>query len=85
MTEGEFKAAAATLAGFPTIGLGGVWSIGSKKRRQFLIPGLDRFVWKSGKLVIVFDSDAYRREDLVGSLFNVAERGSVGRCAGLQG
>ena len=55
ITEGEKKTLAACLAGFPTIGLGGV--------RNYLVngellPELDEFKWNGRETYIVFDSDA---------------------------
>lgn len=55
VTEGEKKAAAATKAAFPTIGLGGVWCWRSEKRP---LPDLDLIEWKGRRAYIAFDSDA---------------------------
>jgi len=79
ITEGEFKAAKGTLEGFKTIGFGGVWNYGSKKRQQIIIPDLEeKFVWKNEQFArevgIVYDSDAFRRDDLVASLYGIAEQ-----------
>ena len=59
ITEGELKAACACKFGFPTIGLGGVWSWRSAKNNQPLIPSLTPagFNWKGRQIYIVFDSD----------------------------
>ena len=56
LTEGEKKALAATQAGFPTIGLVGVfgWKAGKK---ETLLPALERIAWKGRHVFIVFDSD----------------------------
>jgi uncharacterized protein DUF3854 len=55
ITEGEKKAAKATLEGFPCIGLGGVWMSGDKDN-DFL-PELDQYIWKDRTVYICFDSD----------------------------
>ena len=56
MTEGEKKAAAATQAGFPCLGLVGVygWKEG---KHETLLPSLDRIPWKGRNVFIAFDSD----------------------------
>lgn len=58
ITEGELKAAAATSAGYPTIGLGGVDVWRSSKRGVPLLPQLEAFKWNQREVVIIFDSDA---------------------------
>jgi hypothetical protein len=58
VTEGELKAAAATQAGYPTIGLGGVDVWRSAKRGVVLLPQLKTIQWASRNVVILFDSDA---------------------------
>jgi hypothetical protein len=58
ITEGEKKAACATKNKFPTIGVGGVYSFGNKKRYQKLLPELEDFVWKARSVFICYDSDA---------------------------
>lgn len=59
ITEGEFKAACASIhAEYPCIGLGGVWSWQSLRKRQPLIPGFDDFVWEQRPVYICYDSDA---------------------------
>lgn len=63
ITEGEKKAAAATKAGLPTIGLGGVWSFQSKKHGIAFLDGLEQFDWKR-VVYIVFDSDASANKDV---------------------
>jgi len=57
-TEGEFKAACACKFGFPTIGLGGVYSWKSNTLGWALLPELERFEWIGRDVVIAFDSDA---------------------------
>jgi len=58
ITEGEKKAASATKAGIPTIGLGGVWSFQQKKSNTPLLPSLLEFEWRERLVYIVYDSDA---------------------------
>lgn len=59
ITEGEFKAACATLhTPYPCIGLGGVWSWKSAKRHAPMLPEFDDFEWEGRPVYIVFDSDA---------------------------
>ena len=54
ITEGEKKAACACKHGFPTLGLGGVYSFLSKGKP---IPDLDLAVWKGRTVHIAYDSD----------------------------
>lgn len=54
ITEGEKKTLAGLLAGFPVIGLGGVYSWLSEGE---LLPELDAFKWKGRDVYICFDSD----------------------------
>jgi hypothetical protein len=65
ITEGELKAACATKYGFPTIGLGGVWSFRSGKRQTELLPELKKITWFKRKVVICFDSDADSNPDII--------------------
>lgn len=55
VTEGEFKAILASLNGFPTIGLGGVFNF---KREGAFLPELHAVAWDGRDVYIVFDSDA---------------------------
>jgi hypothetical protein len=55
IVEGEKKALASTLAGFATIGLGGVYNFLALGE---LLPELDAFSWKGRPVFICFDSDA---------------------------
>lgn len=54
LTEGEFKALSATLAGFPTIGLGGVWNFMASGD---LLPELQGFAWSGRPVYICHDND----------------------------
>jgi hypothetical protein len=56
ITEGELKALAATLEGFPTLGLGGVdsWRSGDEP----FLRDLDAIVWDGRVVYVCYDSDA---------------------------
>ena len=79
ITEGEKKAIAACLLGFPTIALSGVWSFRSNKKNIDLIPELhEGWLIKSQTMCIVFDSDVVTndkveaaREELTSRLMDV--------------
>lgn len=59
ITEGEFKAACASInTEYPCIGLGGVWSWKSKKRKLEVLPEFDLFNWEQRAVYIIYDSDA---------------------------
>jgi hypothetical protein len=58
ITEGELKAACATLLAMPTIGLGGVWSFKSRKKKKPLLDAFYEFDWKGRYVTIIYDSDA---------------------------
>ena len=55
ITEGELKAAAACKLGYPTVGLGGVWSW---RQGPKLIHLFDDIQWAGRKVHLIFDSDA---------------------------
>ena len=57
ITEGELKAASATAAGFPCIGLGGVWNFRAEKKGYEILPDLAEFAWEGRECYITFDSD----------------------------
>lgn len=59
ITEGELKAACATKLGWPTIGLGGVYSFKSAKKRLPLLPMFYDFKWAGRQVVVAYDSDAH--------------------------
>ncbi len=59
ITEGEKKAAKATKAGFPSIGLSGV-SCFKDSENEFL-PELDGYIWKDRSVYIVYDSDISKK------------------------
>ena len=58
ITEGELKAACATKAGHPCIGLGGVWNFKSTALDIEFLPQLEEFTWVGRKVWIVYDSDS---------------------------
>lgn len=58
ITEGELKAACACKHGFPTIGLGGVWSWKSARKGEAMLPALKAVSWKNRSVYVTFDSDA---------------------------
>jgi hypothetical protein len=55
ITEGEKKALRGCLAGYPTIGLGGVYNF---MQDGELLEVLNRFAWKGRKVFLCYDSDA---------------------------
>lgn len=57
VTEGEFKAAAATKVGFPTIGLGGVHAWKSNRLGWGFHPTLEQLRWDGRVVYLAFDSD----------------------------
>lgn len=58
ITEGELKAACATKAGIPTIGLGGVWCFKSVGSELPLLPIFRKIKWEGRCVIICYDSDA---------------------------
>jgi len=60
ITEGEFKAACAVRFGFPTLGLGGVWSF--RDKTSLFLPALEKILWKDRRVYIVYDSDVRTKE-----------------------
>ena len=56
ISEGEFKALAATQHGFPCVGIAGVnsWNVAKEKR---LLPDLEAIAWRGREVRIVFDND----------------------------
>jgi hypothetical protein len=66
ITEGEKKSIRATLGGFPTIGLCGVYGWKTKDKED-LIPELKDFHWWNRRVYIVFDSDAITNKLVLGA------------------
>lgn len=73
ITEGELKAACACRLGFPTIGLGGVWSWRSAKKGMAALPVFDEFTWKGRSVYLVFDSDFSTNPDVMRALVALAK------------
>ena len=78
-TEGEFKAAAGTKAGQPTVGLGGVWNF--KGHNGPLCPQFYDFRFEERRVVIASDSDwatnanvRYGRDRLARELTNLGAK-----------
>lgn len=57
ITEGEFKAIKGCEAGFPTVGLGGVYNWRSHKLGIEWLPSLEPINWQRRNVYICFDSD----------------------------
>ena len=73
ITEGELKSACACLHGYPTIGLGGVYSFRATRAGHMLLPELVDFVWPRRQVHIIFDSDARENEQICKALWELAE------------
>lgn len=73
ITEGELKAGKATQEGFPTIGLGGVYSFRASKLGIFLLPELEKFVWARRRVFIVYDSDYKENPNICQAINALAE------------
>src|SRR5882672_3529841 len=74
VTEGELKAACGVKHGYPTIGLGGVWSFMSKRHDIDLLPIFKEFAWEDRIVYICFDSDAATNPDVLAAERKLAER-----------
>ena len=74
ITEGELKAAKATLDGYPCIGLGGVDSFAAKKWGFDLLPHLKMINWVKRTVYIVYDSDFIDNPQVCSALNRLAER-----------
>ena len=57
ITEGEFKADTANEFGFVTIGIAGVWSWKSKKKKLPVIPDMKQIDWSERYVYLTFDAD----------------------------
>ena len=73
ITEGEKKAAKACLEGFPTIGLGGVSNITSRKTGVHFLPELEAINWVQRKVWIVFDHDKAPKPDVYAAANRLAD------------
>jgi len=65
ITEGELKAACASLKGIPTLGLGGVWCFKSARNSLSILPIFETMNLKDKIVYIVFDSDAVRNHQVI--------------------
>ena len=88
ITEGELKSAKATLEGFPTIGIGGVYNFRAASQGIFFLPELEAFNWVRRKVTIVYDSD-FASNPMVCNAINalaeeLAERGALPHVAFLE-
>lgn len=72
ITEGELKAASAAKLGFPTIGLGGVWSFRSKEMGISFLSQLSDIEWCRRKAYLVFDSDLATNQHVAAALEELA-------------
>lgn len=73
ITEGELKAAKATLSGFPTIGLGGVYSYRAPSLGVDFLPALEGIVWVRRTVVICYDSDLAANSHVVTALNDLSD------------
>jgi len=64
ITEGEKKAACASLMGLPCISIGGVWSFKSKKWSLSNIPDFDWVQWTGREVEVCYDGDMYSNENV---------------------
>jgi hypothetical protein len=74
VTEGELKAAKACKEGFPTIGLGGVWSWRSSGVGVSFLPELEEFNWVKRNVYVVFDSDYKTNQNVLNALVAFSEQ-----------
>lgn len=78
VVEGEKKALAASIAGFATIGLGGVYNFLAAGE---LLPELDAFIWRGRHVYICFDSDAAHNPQIQAAEARLATELSLRRSA----
>lgn len=71
-TEGEFKAIAASQAGFPTIALSGVWNWKCKSRHLSKLPEFDYLNLDGRDIYICFDSDMHTNPKVLQALYKFA-------------
>ena len=81
ITEGEFKAAKASKEGFPTIGLGGVYSFRSARDGVAFLPELAQIEWPRRAVYVVYDSDYRTNPQVCAALLELSrelvERGAL--------
>ena len=87
LTEGELKAACASKHGYPTIGLGGVWSWKSNAQGWGFLPELELIEWVGRDVIIAFDSDASTNPGIAAAIASLvselSRRGALTRVAEL--
>jgi hypothetical protein len=91
IVEGEKKSAALMQAGFPSIGIPGVYSWQRKRKSKSeprqLIPDLDYLPWQGRTVLILFDSDIAEKPTVQWAAYHLAEalaaKGAVVRVARL--
>ena len=74
ITEGELKASKATKEGFPTIGLGGVYSWKSTDQGIEFLPELEKINWLKRNVYVIFDSDFRQNPNVIKALNALAEQ-----------
>ncbi len=74
ITEGELKAAKACQMGFPTIGLGGVYSFRSLKQGVEWLPSLNYVTWPRRHVYLCFDSDLRTNPGVQAAVKQLADR-----------
>jgi hypothetical protein len=84
LTEGEKKAACACKAGLRCLGLGGVWSFGSKAAATELLPELEQVTWDRRPVYICFDSDVMVKPEVAKAIARLTDilvrRGALVSC-----
>lgn len=73
ITEGELKALKACQDGFPTIGIGGVYSWRAHKLGLMWLPSLDPIAWARRNVYLCFDSDVRTNMMVCSALRDFAE------------
>jgi len=68
ITEGEKKAVAVCKTGHPAVGLGGVSCVRRRNTSLRLYPELETFAWEGRQVVLVFDTDATPKPEVIAAL-----------------
>jgi len=74
ITEGELKAIKANKEGFPTIGLGGVYSFQSARQEIAFLPELNVIDWRLRPVYIIYDSDIVSNPQVCTAVQKLAEQ-----------
>ncbi len=73
VVEGEVKALALTQAGYPCVGLGGIWNFREKATpEEGLLPALETLHWADRAVYLVPDSDGWTNEHVTCAVFAFA-------------